>query len=78
MNASNEPREFSPGEIVYPKCPYCETTPAMVRFAEFSLGSLAAMVLFCGNPNCAKIFTAVPLGSREQEQPRIVLPGELN
>lgn len=62
-------------EILYPKCPGCEEQPARVITAPFIAGSLTMLSIFCGNPLCCKIFTVIPIGPAQREEPLIQTTG---
>jgi hypothetical protein len=41
-----------------PICPHCGIDPARFACTPIKMGSMIAMVFFCANPGCRKIFTA--------------------
>lgn len=63
---------------MYPKCGFCGEQPARVIMSNFPLGPIIAMVFFCGNPDCQKIFTVIPIGPAPRPEPLIVAPGSVN
>lgn len=61
-------------EVLYPKCPHCNESPARVVCSPFTLGIVTALTIYCGNPECCKIFTIVPIGPAQKEEPLIAMP----
>lgn len=63
---------------MYPKCGFCGEQPARVIMSNFPLGPIVAMVFFCGNPECQKVFTVVPIGPAPRPEPLIIDPRSVN
>lgn len=50
-----------------PVCPYCLADPAMISLrGPIVLGNLVGVIIFCGNPDCRKIWTIDIVGKQEQ------------
>lgn len=54
----------SQGGMILPRCPHCGESPARILSSPFELGPFLWVTLFCGNPSCAKILTACPVGPK--------------
>ena len=63
-----------------PVCPYCASEDGVYTFRQFDVGPWVAVQIFCGNPDCRRLFNVQIIGpskqamNRAMERSRIVTP----
>jgi hypothetical protein len=68
---TTEPKPAPP----MPVCPYCLTNPMILNSIVQQIPEFVLLLVFCGNPECSKLWNVEVLGpTRQMQQPRIVRP----